>query len=188
MYIFEIIVTCLFIIPAALFLFIILSSILLRITGINLQEQVTAFFLKAYGWQGEGTILYADKYARWGYGILFTIVYGSILISQLGIILRTINLLNMLIFIFSCVIAYCALSNFVGSYYSGAVSNTNGITISPLGLAQGVHIKSEEISQLRIRSCGSMSFIFCPQWNRERIVLLSAKQLTNIITTATEVS
>ena len=184
--IYEFIVACLFIIPAALFLFIILTSIVLRIAKIRLQERATIFCLKAYGWLGKNEICYSSKYVRWGSGIVFTLSYGSILVPQLALVLRTPHLGNLSIFILSCAIAFCAFLIFVGSYYSGAVHDKEGIIISSLRLTNGIRLSSNEKEQLRIKSLGSISFVYCPQWEQGRFVLLSKKQLNALASTINE--
>ena len=180
---FEFIVACLFTIPAALFLFIILTSIALRMAGVKLQERTTIFFLKAYRWLGKGKIAYSSRYARWGSGIVFTLSYGSILVLQLGLVLRTPQLGNLSIFTITCLIAFCTFLIFVGSYYSGAAYDNEGLIISPLRLTGGIRLNNEEKEQVSVKSLGSISLVYCPQWERGRFVLLSKKQLYRALNT-----
>ena len=180
---YEFIAVCLAITPAALFLFIILASVILRTIGIKLQERTTTFFLQAYGWLGEGKITYSSKYTRWGSGIVFTLSYGSILVPQLGLVLKAPQLGNLSLFIFSCFIACCAFIIFAGSYYSGAVYDAEELTISPLRLADGIRLSNEEKEQVSVKSLGNISLVYCPQWKRGRFVLLSKKQLNRVLNT-----
>lgn len=177
---YEFLAMCLFLIPAALFLFIILTSIVLRVANVNLQEQATTFCLKAYGWLGKDEICYASKYVRWGSGIVFTLSYGSVLAPQLAIVLRTPNIGNLSIFVLSCTISYCSFLTFVGSYYSGAVHDKEGMVISPLRLTGGIRLNDTDKEQFRVKSLGKISLVYCPQWKQGRIVLLSKKQLFSI--------
>ena len=180
---YQIITIYLAITPAAVFLFIILASVTLRTIGINLQEQTTTFFLKAYGWLGEGKITYSSKYARWGSGIVFTLSYGSILVPQLGWIFKAPQLGNLSVFIFTCFIACCAFIIFAGSYYSGAIYDAEELIISPLRLADGIRLSSEEKEQVSVKSLSNISLVYCPQWERGRFVLLSKKQLDGMLNT-----
>ena len=182
----EFLFACLFIIPAALFLFIILTSVVLRMAGIKLQEGTTTFFLKAYGWLGEGKIAYSSRYARWGSGTVFTLSNGSILGPQLNLVLKTPQLENLSIFILTCLIAFCTFLIFVGSYYSGAVYENEELIISPLRLAGGIRLSSKEKEQVSVKSLGSISLVYCPQWERGRFVLLSKKQFYSIANTSSE--
>ena len=179
----EFLFACLFIMPAALFLFIILSSVILRMAGIKLQEGTTTFFLKAYGWLGEGKIAYSNKYARWGNGIIFFLCIGSILGPLLTLVLRTPQLGNLTIFILTWLIAFCTFLIFVGSYYSGAAYDNEGLIISPLRLTGGIRLSNEEKEQVSVKSLGNISLVYCSQWEQGRFVLLSKKQLNRVLNT-----
>ncbi|MFA9396113.1 MAG: hypothetical protein ACERJ1_15600 [Halodesulfovibrio sp.] len=180
---YEVIAVCLFIIPAALFLFIILASIVLRVAKIKLPEQVTTFFLKSYGWLEKGNTTYSNRHVRWGSGIVFTLSYGSILVPQLGLVLATPHLGNLLVFILTCLVAFCTFLIFAGSYYSGAAYNAEELIISPLRLADGIRLSNKEKELVSVRSLGSISLVYCPQWEQGRFVLLSKKQLYDALNT-----
>lgn len=178
---YELIMGCLVIIPATLFLFITFSSVILRVAGIKLPIKACNFVLKAYGWLGEGEVVYPCKYTRWGSGIVFLFSYGAILDHQLGRALEIPTIENFSILIGTFVIAYCAFFLFVGSYYGGASYNNDELIISPLRLTAEIRLTKNEKKQLTIKSVGNISLVYCPQWKQGRLVLLSKKQLTALI-------
>ncbi|OBQ46321.1 hypothetical protein [Halodesulfovibrio spirochaetisodalis] len=178
---YEAIMAFLFLIPTALFFFIILSSICLRVAGVSLQEKATMFFLKAYGWTGKGTVVYSSRLGRWGNGVLFTIIYGSVIILQLGLVLGGPTLLNVCLFIVSCIVSFCSFGLFAGSYYSGVACDEEGLILSPLVPASGVRLPNNEKKLLRITSLGTFSMVYCPQWEEGRTVMVSKKQLEHLI-------
>ncbi|OBQ46319.1 hypothetical protein [Halodesulfovibrio spirochaetisodalis] len=177
----DIVIAVLLLIPAELFFFIILSSICLRVAGVNLQEKATMFFLKAYGWTGKGTVVYSSRLGRWGNGIFFTILYGSVIRLQFSLVLGSPTLLNVCLFIVSCIVSFCSFGLFAGSYYSGAACDEEGLILSPLVPASGVRLTNEDIELIRISPLGSFSMVYCPQWEEGRTVMISKKQLETLV-------